>query len=108
MPEQSSTSGDCGEPRDAHLAFSIVDIPRRPPEDDPRIRARQDAAGRFGFVLGCIACVAAIAINLWNSPHPWEWTGLALAVLMAALNVPLGIFLGLLGEKLTRPKRKKK
>jgi hypothetical protein len=52
--------------------------------------------------------VAAIAINLWNSPHPWEWTGLALAVLMAALNVPLGIFLGLLGEKLTRPKRKRK
>lgn len=84
-----------------------MDIPRRPPEDDPRIKARQNAAGRFGFALGIIAAAAAIAINLWNAPRPWEWTGLALAILMAALNVPLGIFLGLMGEKLTRKKRPK-
>jgi hypothetical protein len=29
-------------------------------------------------------------------------------VLMAALNVPFGIMLGLLGERLTRPKNKPK
>lgn len=84
-----------------------MDIPRRPPEDDPAIKARQDAAGRFGFALGCIAAVAAVVINLWRAPRPWEWTGLALAVLMAALNIPLGIFIGLVGEKVTRPKRRK-
>ena len=84
-----------------------MDIPRLPPEDDPQIKARQDAAGRFGFVLGCVAALSAIAINLYRSPRPWEWTSLALAILMAALNVPFGIMLGLLGEKLTRPKRPK-
>lgn len=84
-----------------------MDIPRRPPEDDPRIKARIDTAGRFGFALGIIAAIAAVAINLWNAPRPWEWSGLVLAILMAALNVPLGIFIGLLGEKMTRPKRPK-
>ena len=80
-----------------------MDIPRRPPEDDPRVKARQNAADVFRFILGILAAAAAIAINLWNAPRPWEWSGLALAILMAALDVPLGIFLGLLGEKLTRP-----
>ena len=84
-----------------------MDIPRRPPEDDPQIKARQDTAGRFGFVLGCIAAVAAIAINLWRSSGQWTFLSLAMAVLMAALNIPLGIMLGLWGEKLTRPKRPK-
>jgi hypothetical protein len=84
-----------------------VDIPRRKPDDDPEIKARQDSAGRFGFILGCLAAVAAISINLWRTPRPWEWMSLTIAVLMAALNMPLGIMLGLLGEKLTRPKRPK-
>ena len=94
--------------RHRSLTSLIVDIPRRAPEDDPLIKARIDVAGRFGFVLGCIAAVSAIALNLWKTPRPWELTSLALAVLMAALNVPLGIMLGLLGEKLTRPKRPKR
>jgi hypothetical protein len=84
-----------------------MDIPRIPPEDDPRIKARQDVAGRFGFILGCIAAAAAIGINLYRADRPWDWPDIALAVLMAALNMPLGIMLGLLGEKLTRPKRDK-
>ena len=84
-----------------------MDIPRRPPEDDPQIKARVDTAGRFGFVLGCIAAIAAIAINVWRSPADWSVLTMTIAVLMAALNVPLGIWLGLWGEKLTRPKRPK-
>jgi hypothetical protein len=82
-----------------------VDIPRLPPEDDPRIKARQNLAGRFGFILGCIAAASAIGINLYRAARPWDVTAVILAVLMAALNMPLGIMLGLLGEKLTRPKR---
>jgi hypothetical protein len=84
-----------------------VDIPRLPPEDDPRIKARQSVAGRFGFILGCIAAATAIGINLYRTPRPWDWLAVMIAVLMAALNMPLGIMLGLLGEKLTRPKRKR-
>jgi hypothetical protein len=85
-----------------------VDVPRRKPEDDPRIRARIDAAGRFGFALGCIAAVAAVTINLIRAPRPYSFVSLLLAVLMAALNVPFGIMLGLLAERLTRPKDKPK
>ena len=84
-----------------------MDIPRLPPEDDPRIKARQNVAGRFGFILGCLAAASAIGINLYRAPRPWDWNAVALAVLMAALNMPLGIILGLLGEKLTRPNRNK-
>lgn len=84
-----------------------MDIPRLPPEDDPRIKARQSVAGRFGFILGCIAAATAIGINLYRAPRPWDWLAVMLAVLMAALNMPLGIMLGLLGEKLTRPRRNK-
>jgi len=85
-----------------------VDLPRRKPEDDPRIKARIDAAGRFGFTLGCVAAVAAVTINLIRAPRPYSAISLILAVLMAALNVPFGIMLGLLGERLTRPKDKRK
>jgi hypothetical protein len=73
-----------------------VDLPRRKPEDDPRIKARIDAA------------VAAVTINLIRAPRPYSAISLILAVLMAALNVPFGIMLGLLGERLTRPKNKPK
>ena len=82
-----------------------MDIPRLPPEDDPRIKARQSVAGRFGFILGCIAAASAIGINLYRAPRPWDLLAVMIAVLMAALNMPLGILLGLLGEKLTRPRR---
>ena len=85
-----------------------MDLPRRKPEDDPRIKARIEAAGRFGFTLGCIAAVAAVTINLIRAPRPYSLLSLVLAVLMAALNIPFGIMLGLLGERLTRPKDKRK
>jgi hypothetical protein len=78
--------------------------------DEREIKARKNIAGRFGFVLGCIAAVAAIGINMWRAPRPWTLSSVTLAVLMAALNIPLGIGLGLLGERLTRvprePRRK--
>ena len=85
-----------------------MDLPRRKPEDDPRIKARIEAAGRFGFTLGCIAAVAAVTINLIRAPRPYSFISLLLAALMAALNIPFGIMLGLLGERLTRPKEKRK
>jgi len=67
------------------------------------IKARQDAAGRFGFGLGVLAAVTALAINLWRAPRPFTWQTIVVATLMAALNVPLGIAFGLLGERMTRP-----
>ena|SRR5215510_5376242 len=88
--------------------FAIVDIPRRPPEDDPRIKARVNTAGRLGFIFGCIAALAAfVAINLWSSPGNRDFLAVATVVLMAALNIPIGIALGLWSERVTRPKRPK-
>lgn len=84
-----------------------MDIPRRPPDDDPRIKARVNTAGRLGFIFGCVAALAAIAINLWRSSGDRSVLAVAAAVLMAALNIPLGIALGLWSEKITRPKRPK-
>lgn len=75
-------------------------------DDKATIKARQNLAGRFGFVLGCVAAVAAVALNLWRMPRPWTAASVVLAVLMAALNVPFGIALGLLGERLSRPANK--
>jgi len=77
--------------------------PRAP--NDADAKARQSLAGRFGFVLGCIAAVAAATINLWRAPRPFTLASVALAVLMAALNIPFGIALGLLGERITRPRK---
>jgi hypothetical protein len=77
--------------------------PRTDREYDALIKARQSMAGRFGFVLGCCTALVAISINVWRAPRPWTWPSIALAVLMAALNVPLGIALGLLSERITRP-----
>jgi len=56
-----------------------VDRPRRqqrsPNGDrDALIKARQNLAGRFGFILGCIAAVAAATINLWRAPRPFSLT----------------------------------
>jgi hypothetical protein len=71
---------------------------------DSEMDARQSVAGRFGFALGCVAFIAAAVINLVRAPRPVSVTSALLAVLMAALNIPLGIALGLLGERMTRPK----
>lgn len=83
-----------------------MDIPRHPrrPNREAVIKSRQDTAGRFGFILGCVASIAAVAINLYRAGRPVDFLSLATAVLMAALNMPLGIGLGLLGEKMTRPR----
>jgi hypothetical protein len=75
-------------------------MPPLPPDE---IKARQAAAGRFGFLLGCIAALVAAAINLYRAPKPLSAGPVIIAVLMAALNIPLGIGFGLLGERMTRP-----
>ena len=82
-----------------------MDKPRKSSSEELEIKARKNIAGRFGFVLGCVAAVAAIGINMWRAPRPWTLSSVTLAVLMAALNIPLGIGLGLLGERLTRAPR---
>lgn len=71
-------------------------------ENEALIKARRSTAGRFGFVVGCCAAVAALSINLWYAARPWGWASVLIAVLLAALNVPLGIGLGLLTERITR------
>ena len=78
--------------------------PRRstPPPSPDSIKARRHVAGKFGFILGCIAAVAALAINLWRAPKPLSVVAIVIAVLMSALNVPLGVAFGLLGERMTR------
>jgi hypothetical protein len=83
-----------------------VDIQRNPrrPNREAIVKARQDTAGRFGFILGCIATLAAVSMNLYRAPRPLSFLSVAFAVLMAALNMPIGIGLGLLGERITRPR----
>lgn len=78
--------------------------------DEPterQIKTRQAAAGRFGFTLGCIAAVLALVLNLYRAPRPLGVMTVVLAVLMAALNIPLGIAFGLLGERLSRGRRRR-
>jgi len=84
-----------------------MDILRNPPnpERDAAIKTRQDLAGRTGFIFGCTAAVAAVTIIILRAPEPFTFLSLSTAVLMAALNMPLGIMLGLFGERVTRPKR---
>jgi hypothetical protein len=69
---------------------------------EAEIKARQNTAGRFGFVLGSATALVALGINLWRAPRPWSWVPVALAVLLACLNIPLGIALGLLAERISR------
>ena len=71
---------------------------------EEEIRSRKALAGKFGFVLGCVAALLALVINLMRVPRPFSMMAVVIAVLMAALNVPLGIGLGLLGERMTRDK----
>jgi hypothetical protein len=89
------------------LNSRFVDIPRNPPnpERDAAIKSRENLAGKTGFILGCIAAIVALSLNLYRAPRPYSLLSLALAILMAALNMPIGIMLGLFGEKMTRPKR---
>ncbi|MFL5613900.1 MAG: hypothetical protein ACJ796_09605 [Gemmatimonadaceae bacterium] len=69
---------------------------------DPILRARRQTAGRVGFAMGCIAAVVAAIINFVRAPRPLSGGIALLIVLVAALNIPLGIAIGLLGERLSR------
>jgi len=75
-------------------------------DPDPRssssTETRQNAAGRAGFVLGCLAAVITSVINLVRAPRPLSLGIVVLSVLIAALNIPLGIGLALLVERLSR------
>jgi len=69
---------------------------------DAEQRARRQTAGRVGFIMGCIAAIVAAAINFVRAPRPVSPGIATLIVLVAALNIPLGIAIGLLGERLSR------
>lgn len=71
-------------------------------DESPDIAARKNVAGRMGFVMGCIAAVIALSINLYRAPRPLSFGLVLLSTLIAALNIPLGIALALLVERLTR------
>jgi hypothetical protein len=72
--------------------------------NDEEIEARKTASGRFGFILGCVAAVLAAGIELFVAPKPLSLMTILTGALMAALNVPLGIAFGLLGERMSRQK----
>lgn len=74
--------------------------PRDPLRED--LHARKEIAGRIGFTMGCIAAVVAATINFVRAPRPLTLSIGLLIVLVAALNIPLGIAMGLLGERVTR------
>lgn len=74
--------------------------PRDPLRYD--VHTRKQVAGRIGFTMGCIAAIVAAAINFIRAPRPVTLGLGALIVLVAALNIPLGIAMGLLGEWVTR------
>ena len=74
----------------------------QPHLSDSEIKARQNAAGRFGFTLGCLAAIAALVINLWRAPRPLGAVSITIATLLAALNVPFGVALGLFAERISR------
>jgi hypothetical protein len=69
---------------------------------DPQLDARRQTAGRVGFIMGCVAAIVAAAINFVRAPRPLSPGIAVLIVLVAALNIPLGIAIGLLGERLSR------
>ena len=69
---------------------------------DPAFKARRQMAGRVGFIMGCIAALVAALINVVRAPRPLSPGIGLLIVLVAALNIPLGIAIGLLGERLSR------
>ena len=69
---------------------------------DPQLKARRQTAGRLGFIMGCIAAIVAATINFVRAPRPLSPGIALLIVLVAALNIPLGIGIGLLAERLSR------
>jgi len=71
-------------------------------KEDPELRARKQTAGRLGFAMGCVAAIVAAVINVMRAPSPMTPGIAVLIVLVAALNIPLGIAIGLLGERLSR------
>jgi hypothetical protein len=71
----------------------------------PLVQARKQIAGRIGFGMGCVAAIVAGVINFLRAPRPLSFGIVLLIVLMAALNIPIGIALGLLGERVTRVRR---
>jgi hypothetical protein len=73
---------------------------------DPQLKARRQTAGRLGFIMGCIAAIVAATINFLRAPRPLSPGIALLIVLVAALNIPLGIGIGLLGERLSRRVRR--
>jgi hypothetical protein len=73
-----------------------------PGSDD--VEYRINAAGRFGFILGCVAAVLAFGIGYFKAPKPMTGLAVLTLALMAAINVPLGIAMALFGEKITRNK----
>jgi hypothetical protein len=70
--------------------------------DQEEIDRRINAAGRFGFVLGCVAALLAFGILMVRVPKPVGFLTVLTAGLMAAMNIPLGIAMGLIGERMTR------
>jgi hypothetical protein len=69
---------------------------------DEEIDSRKGLAGKFGFVLGCVAAVLAFGIELFIAPKPLSPMTILTAALMAAINIPLGITFGLVGERMSR------
>ena len=67
-----------------------------------QFQERKQTAGRVGFAMGCVAAVVAATINFYRAPRPFTLGIVALIVLVAALNIPLGIAVGLLGERVSR------
>ena len=63
---------------------------------------RKQAAGRIGFAMGCVAAIVAGGVNFYRAPRPVTLGIAALIILVAALNIPLGIAVGLLGERMSR------
>jgi len=79
-------------------------MPDRPRRVDPAIEARKFAAGRLGFILGCLVAVLGFSVNAYRAPRPFGWVSALTLFLIAALNIPLGIGLALLAERMTRPR----
>jgi hypothetical protein len=82
-----------------------MDKPRKTSSEELEIKARKNIAAALVSCSAASPQVAAIGINMWRAPRPWTLSSVTLAVFMAALNIPLGIGLGLLGERLTRAPR---
>jgi hypothetical protein len=70
--------------------------------ESAELRARKQTAGRVGFAMGCVATIVAAGINFARAPRPFTLGVAVLIVLVAALNIPLGIVVGLLGERFSR------